>query len=48
LVLRYDNSEARGKWEAGTLPPGQTMRAPVGLFVKLDDAVMAEKVQAVA
>jgi methionyl-tRNA synthetase len=48
LVLRYDNSEARGRWEAGTLPPGQVMRAPEALFVKLDDAVMGEKVQAVA
>src|SRR5690606_7756158 len=48
LVLRYDNSEARGRWEADTLPPGQAMNAPETLFMKLDDALMAEKVQAIA
>jgi methionyl-tRNA synthetase len=46
-VLRYDNREARGRWEAGVLPPGQAMREPEALFVKLDDAVMADKVQAI-
>jgi methionyl-tRNA synthetase len=48
LVLRYDHTDARGHWQAGVLPPGQTMSEPEALFMKLDDAVMAEKVQAVA
>ena len=48
LALRYDNSAARGRWEAGTLPAGQAMRAPEALFVKLDDALMMDKVQAIA
>jgi hypothetical protein len=47
-VLRYDNRAARGRWQADLLPPGQAMNAPEALFVKLDDAVMADKVQAVA
>jgi methionyl-tRNA synthetase len=47
-VLRYDHTGATGRWTAESLPPGQTMQAPEALFVKLDDALMAEKVQAVA
>lgn len=48
LVLRYDHTAARGRWQAEILPPGQTMRQPEALFVKLDDDMMAEKVQAIA
>jgi methionyl-tRNA synthetase len=48
LVLRYDNSGARGHWQAQTLLPGQAMTEPQALFVKLDDDIMAEKVQAIA
>jgi methionyl-tRNA synthetase len=48
LVLRYDHSPATGRWEAGTLPPGQAMREPAALFVKLDEAAMADKMQVVA
>jgi methionyl-tRNA synthetase len=47
LVLRYDHSGATGQWQPGTLAPGQAMTEPGALFVKLDDDVMAEKVQAV-
>jgi hypothetical protein len=47
LVLRYDNSSARGRWEADELPSGQAMREPEALFVKLDDDLMADKVQAI-
>ena len=47
LVLRYDHSGATGRWEVGVLPPGQIMTEPVALFEKLDEATMAEKVQAV-
>jgi methionyl-tRNA synthetase len=48
LVLRYDDNAARGAWEAGTLTPGQKMNEPEALFVKLDDDLMADKVQAIA
>jgi methionyl-tRNA synthetase len=48
LVLRYDSSEARGHWHAESLSPGQAMTEPEALFVKLDDDLMAGKVQAVA
>jgi methionyl-tRNA synthetase len=44
LVLRYDHSAAAGgRWEAATLPAGQALREPAALFVKLDEAIMAEK-----
>jgi methionyl-tRNA synthetase len=43
LVLRYDHSEASGVWEASVLPPGQQLCEPKPLFVKLDEALMAEK-----
>jgi methionyl-tRNA synthetase len=39
LVLRYDHSSATGRWQPGTLPPGQALRPPQPLFVKLDDGV---------
>jgi methionyl-tRNA synthetase len=48
LVLRYDNGEAQGRWQAETLSPGQKMNAPEALFVKLDEDMMADKVQAIA
>ena len=38
LALRYDHTPATGIWEAGTLPPGQALREPSALFVKLDPA----------
>ncbi len=38
LVLRYDGSDATGRWEAGTLPVGQALTQPEPLFVKLDPA----------
>jgi methionyl-tRNA synthetase len=37
-VLRYDHSAASLRWEAGTLPPGQTLKEPQPLFTKLDPA----------
>jgi methionyl-tRNA synthetase len=38
LVLRYDHSQASGRWVAGTLPPGQALQQPQPLFIKLDPA----------
>ena len=43
LVLRYDNSVSAGRWQAETLPPGQALRKPEALFVKLDEAVIEEE-----
>ena len=43
-VLRYDHNPATGRWVAGTLPAGQALREPSALFVKLDEAVLAEKI----
>ncbi len=48
LVLRYDHTPATGRWQPGRLPSGQAMREPVALFTKLDDTLMAEKVQEIA
>lgn len=44
LVLRYDNSTAIGQWEPGTLAPGQALRQPAPLFVKLDENVPEQEV----
>jgi methionyl-tRNA synthetase len=38
-VLRYDHSPATGRWQPGTLSPGQNLCQPQPLFVKLDDDV---------
>ncbi len=43
LVLRYDHTAATGRWAANPLPVGQTLQAPTALFIKLDEAVLAEK-----
>jgi methionyl-tRNA synthetase len=40
LVLRYDATEATGRWVAETLPAGQPMREPSALFNKLDDEML--------
>lgn len=47
LVLRYDHGQAAGRWQADELPAGQALREPSALFTKLDDEVMADKLQAV-
>jgi len=47
LVLRYDHGQAAGRWQADELPAGQVLREPSALFTKLDDEVMADKLQAV-
>jgi len=41
VVLSYDASSATGAWTPGTLPPGQTLREPHALFVKLDEESLA-------
>lgn len=43
LALRYDGSEATGRWQATTLPAGQALGKPEALFVKLDDSVVEQE-----
>ncbi|HIQ05046.1 MAG TPA: methionine--tRNA ligase, partial [Anaerolineae bacterium] len=43
LVLRYDSSQAIGRWEPGKLPPGQILRQPRPLFKKLDESVIEQE-----
>jgi methionyl-tRNA synthetase len=47
LVLQYDHAGAAGRWEATELPAEQALRQPSALFAKLDEAAMAEKLEAV-
>lgn len=41
LVLRYDHTPASGRWQATTLTPGQQLREPSALFIKLDETALA-------
>ena len=43
LTLRYDGSGATGVWQAGELSPGQSLREPRALFIKLDEGVVEEE-----
>ncbi|MEA3334898.1 MAG: methionine--tRNA ligase [Chloroflexota bacterium] len=43
LVLRYDNSEAEGRWQPTSLQPGQALRSPKPLFDKLEESVIDEE-----
>ena len=45
LVLRYDHSGATGKWEPGTLMPGQGLLKPEPLFLKLEEGVADQETQ---
>ena len=42
-VLRYDASEAAGRWEFELLPAGRPLQKPRPLFKKLDESVIAEE-----
>ena len=42
-VLTYDSAEAIGKWQCSQLPPGQALRTPQHLFVKLDPEIVAQE-----
>lgn len=43
-ALIYDASSAMGRWERSNLPPGQALREPAPLFVKLEaDIIDAER-----
>ena len=45
LALVYDGSGAIGVWRASELPPGQTLRQPSPLFVKLDPEIVEQERQ---
>ncbi|MCY3917457.1 MAG: methionine--tRNA ligase [Chloroflexi bacterium] len=45
LALVYDGSAAIGEWKASELAPGQTLRAPSPLFVKLDPEIVEQERQ---
>ena len=45
LGLVYDGSGAIGRWEKSGLRPGQALRAPAPLFVKLDPEIVEEERQ---
>ena len=42
-VLRYRTGKAAGRWQASELPPGQVLRQPEPLFIKLDASVVEEE-----
>jgi methionyl-tRNA synthetase len=42
-VLRYDGSEAVGRWRPGSLAPGQALREPSALVNKLDEAAVLSR-----
>jgi methionyl-tRNA synthetase len=49
LVLRYDGSGATGKWAISALAPGQPLRLPAPLFLKLEPGIAdqeSERMQA--
>jgi methionyl-tRNA synthetase len=43
VALRYDNSQAIGRWEPGQLPVGQKLQRPSPLFKKLDEDIVEEE-----
>ncbi|GAB4567719.1 MAG: methionine--tRNA ligase [Anaerolineae bacterium] len=45
LALRYDGTDAVGRWAPDPLPPGQALRKPEPLFVKLDETIVSEEVE---
>jgi len=42
-TLRYQPTDASGRWEASQLNPGQTLLEPAPLFKKLDESIVAEE-----
>ena len=45
LALRYDASELAATWAPTRLPPGQVLRAPQPIFVKLEDSVVDQEIE---
>lgn len=42
LVMRYEHGDAIGRWEEQRLEPGQALREPKALFIKLDEKLMPQ------
>ncbi|MCX6029602.1 MAG: methionine--tRNA ligase, partial [Chloroflexi bacterium] len=45
LVLRYDDSGATGRWTVSDLQPGQPLRSPAALFLKLEPSVVDQEIE---
>jgi methionyl-tRNA synthetase len=45
LALRYDGSSATGAWAPSELAPGQALRQPGPLFVKLEPEVVEQEIE---
>jgi len=45
LALRYDGSDAAGRWAPSELAPGQALRKPAPLFLKLDPSIIDEEIE---
>jgi methionyl-tRNA synthetase len=45
LALRYDGRGATGRWAVSELAPGQALREPVPLFLKLDPGIVDAEVE---
>jgi methionyl-tRNA synthetase len=48
VALRYDGAGAIGRWAPSDLKPGQPLRAPGPLFLKLEPSVAEEEVERMA
>ena len=44
-VLRFDASELSGAWAPETLTPGQALREPKALFLKLEPTVVDAEIE---
>ena len=45
LALRYDDTAATGCWAPSQLAPGQTLRTPTALFLKLEPIVVDAEIE---
>jgi methionyl-tRNA synthetase len=45
LALRYDPAGATGRWAVSTLAPGQALREPAALFLKLEPSVIDAEIE---
>jgi methionyl-tRNA synthetase len=48
LALRYDGTGATGRWASSKLSPGQLLRAPTALFLKLEPASVDAEIERMA
>jgi len=44
VALRYDATDAVGRWQTSQLQPGQTLRQPEPLFKKLEPEVAEQEI----